>query len=568
MPISFLPKLITKFIGLILRPTTIALLVTAFVGGLYVVERQLQHMPYILLVLVCIGSVCFIISKRFAFSVYASMTAVGLITLMSIAKFRGQGFDLHVYDLAFTGSDVEALKFLLTTYSNLALPVIAVTILSMLGLVMIWRAEQPSAQGLGSRVAPLVVSAALIPLAYPTNPDTPRYFHYLAGFNASSFFVSFTDLANVFAEDPITANIGDATAVAPFETSFVCDGLETKPDIYIVLSESSTNFNIYPQVNLENISGDAFNSDDRSWRSLRVETFGGGTWVSNFALMTGLSTRDFAWRAPYLTVQLKGQIKESLATLLKSCGYQTAVLTPMKHSFVNEGPFLESIGFDTVLDFDAIDATSFHHRDDFYYYAADDFLKKQMQTDDRPVFMQIQTMFGHSPFDERLEPQIQIQDADFVEDKPLNEHIRRVLIAQNDFHAFIERRKKMQPARPFVVLEFGDHQALVTRPLADELHGGNSLADVDSIAYKTHYTLHAYNVDMDLKYFNFRQLDIGFLGASFMQAIGVPLSPMYQDLADLRDKCDGRYADCHNRSAVDHHLKRRIASGLLSLPNT
>ncbi|MGB7431815.1 MAG: sulfatase, partial [Ahrensia sp.] len=125
---------------------------------------------------------------------------------------------------------------------------------------------------------------------------------------------------------------------------------------------------------------------------------------------------------------------------------------------------------------------------------------------------------------------------------------------------------ELQPDRPFVVLEFGDHQTLAARTLADEQHGGNSLADPDSSAYVTHYTLHSHNFKMEHKYFNRRQLDIGFLGVSFMQAIGVPLSPMYQDLADLRDQCGGRYSDCEDRQSVDKHLKRRINSGMLSLP--
>ncbi|MGB7431384.1 MAG: sulfatase-like hydrolase/transferase, partial [Ahrensia sp.] len=482
MNTSLQSALASKFIAFTLRPVTVALLALAFAGGLYAVEGRWQHMPYIVLIVVFLSSAAFILSKRFAFSAYLSMTVVGLITLISIAKFKGQGFDLHVYDIAFTGSDTEALKFLLATYWNLALPVVAVMVVAVVGLVMVWRGERPSKICFRFRAIALALSAALIPVSYPLDAANPRYFHYLAGFNASAFFVSFVDIAEAFADDPIKMRVESAVETSTFETSNSCDGFEVKPDIYIVLSESATNYKIYPEVNLQNIPENAFISEDQNWRFLRVETFGGGTWVSNLSLMTGLASRDFGWRAPYLTVQLEDQIQESLATLLKRCGYHTAVMTPMKHSFVNEGPFLESIGFDTILDFDAIQATAFNHRDDYYYQAADTFLQKHIQSDGRPIFMQIQTMFAHSPFDDPREPQIKIQEAAFVQNGPLNEHIRRVYIAQNDFHTFIERRKELQPDRPFVVLEFGDHQTLAARTLADEQHGGNSLADPDSSA--------------------------------------------------------------------------------------
>lgn len=556
----------SKFIQFTLRPISIAVLSLFCIGAIYVVEGRWQHMPYMLLILIFMSSAIFILSKRFAFSVYLTLTIVSLLTSMSVAKYRGQGFDLHVYDILFTGSDVEAIKFLVVTYWKMAVPLMAAMIIGIAGLMMVWRHERPSNHRLGVRVTPLALSAVLIPLAYPVDQSYQRFFYHLIGYNASTFFVSFLDIADSFAEEPIVTRVNAAPEMPQFATAPTCDGFEPKPDIYVVLSESATDFTIYPQVNLQTIPENAFVSEDGAVRRLRVETFGGGTWMSNVALMTGLSTRDFGWRAPYLTAQLEGHINESLATLLNRCGYRSASMTPMKQSFVNEGPFMKSIGFDTVLDYDSIGATAFVHRDDFYYNAADNFIDTHIQSDGRPLFMLIQTMFAHSPFDTQLEPHIQIQEDDFIDNQELNEHIRRVYIAQNDFHAFLERRKELQPDRPFVVLEFGDHQALATRTLADAVFGGNSLADPNSLAYKTQYTLHSHNFELEHKYFKHEQLDIGFLGVSFMQAIGVPLSPMFQDLAGLRDECEGRYSDCQNRQAVDKHLKRRVNSRLLILP--
>lgn len=559
---------ITNMVKLAIQPVVIAAITCACFGALYFVEGRWQHMPFVGLIIVFICSISYLIFRRIAFSTYLSLAIVSIATLMSIAKFRGKGFDLHVYDIAFTGSDLEALKFLASEYSSIVVPVLAALVMGVLGLTMVWRGEGPSRRSIGFRFIPLALSAFLLPLTYPVKSSEPRYFYYLSGFNASAFFVSFLDIADRMTQEPIVSRLSNIENAKPFETAPDCIGFEERPDIYVVLSESSTNFGNYPQVNLQTVPKDAFLSQDNTEHVLRVETFGGGTWVSNLALMTGLSTRDFGWRAPYLTVQLQERIQESLATLLNGCGYRSAVVMPMKRSFVNEGPFLKSIGFSSVLGYDEIGASLYNHRDSFYYNAADEFIEEHHKSDGRPLFLEVQTMFAHSPFDEPREPQIQFQSTAFVDNQSLNEHIRRVYIAQNDFHAFIERRKKLQPNRPFVVLEFGDHQALETQRLANEISGGNSLVDPDSIAYKTSFTLHSHNFDLDMRYFDWKQLDIGFLGVSFMQSIGVPLSPMYQELTDLRDHCQGRFADCADRLAVDTHLSRRIKSGLLALPNS
>jgi len=563
-----LVALITKLAQFTLQPAVILVLFVVSLGALHVIEDRWQHMPFIALIIAMIASVIYAFSRRIAFSVYLSLASVFVVTLISVAKFRGKGFDLHVYDFAFTGTDLEALKFIGAEYTNLVLPVVVLLAIVVAGLAIVWRHEKPTRHQARYYLAPIVFSAVLLPLSYPIKQSEPRYFHYLSGYNASSFFISFLDIADGFTQDPIVTRLNAVGKAEPFNTKPNCDGFDVKPDIYVVLSESATNFDIYPQVNTKAVPNNSFLSQDGKTHTLNVETFGGGTWVSNLALMTGLSTREFGWRSPYLTVQLQDRVKASLATLLNGCGYRSAVVMPMKHSFVNEGPFLESIGFDTVAGYDEIGASLFNHRDNFYYGAADNLITEHLASDGRPLFLEVQTMFAHSPFDEPREGQIHIQKEAFSDDPSLNEHVRRVYIAQNDFKAFVERRKKLQPDRPFVVLEFGDHQALVTLPLADELTGGNSLVDPNSVAYQTHYTVHAYNFDLDLNYLDWDQLDIGFLGISFMQSIGVPLSPMYEDLARLRDKCKGRFDGCDQPKAVDLHLSRRISSGLLSLPNS
>ncbi len=561
-------RLTDRLFACLVHPAGVVSVLSVGMIPLYWVEDRWQQMPFVVLVIAVMASCFYLLTRRIAFSAYLSLTIMMITTLMSVAKFRGKGFDLHVYDFAFTATDLDALKFITAEYANLVAPVLLVLVCAIVGLALIWRKDKPRSHHLALRAAPLAVSALALPAAYPVGEHEPRYFYYLSGFNASSFYVSLLDISDRFSEEPMVSRLDAIKDAQPFEKFDGCGSFSQRPDIYFVLSESATNTATYPQLNIKSEPKDAFVSQDGKSRTLRVETFGGGTWISNLSLMTGLPSRHFGWRSPYLTVQLEGRIHESIPSLLKRCGYRSAAVLPMSKAFVNEGPFLQSIGFDTVDGYEEIGATHFRHRDTFYYEAANSLIEDHLEKDGRPLFLEIQTMFAHSPFKKKKEDHIRFQEEAYSEDPALNEYVRRVYIAQNDFHAFLEQRKKLQPNRPFVVLEFGDHQSLATLGLANELAGGNSLVDPDSKAYKTHYTVHAHNFDIDTRFLNWDELDIGFLGVSFMQSIGVPLTPMFEDLAVLRDTCEARFEGCNQPKAIDIHLKRRVKSGLLSLPSS
>jgi hypothetical protein len=523
-------------------------------------------MPFVLAVMGLIAGILFLLSARRAFSLYGAMAVMTVTSLISVAKYRAKGFDLHVYDFVFTGTDGDALGLLAGEFGDLVVPILAFLALTAGFLALVWRWERPVRLGALFRSATPVCCAAMLPLFYPTDPDEPRYFYYLAGFNASSFYISFLDLPSSAAPSPIAARMDALPPVAAFPEPGPCAPGADRPDIFIVLSESATDLSIFPQLAGNNWVGATFGPDHPERRPLRVETYAGGTWVSNLSLMTGLSSTDFGWRAPYLTNALQDRVHESLPLALARCGYRTVAQLPMKYGFVNEGPFMRSIGFETVRDYDAIGATDYVHRDDFYYDAAERFIAEHRADDGRPLFMQIQTMFPHSPYDKRAEPHFDMPAGKWTDNARLDEYVKRVLVAQEDFHAFLERRAAEAPERSSVVLEFGDHQSAVTRQFSDEMTGGNSLADLQSVAYRTYYSLHAYGHELAVGDFVREPLDIAYLGVSFLQAAGIPLSPAFADLAALRDHCGGRFQDCADREAVDRHIKRRIETGLLSLP--
>ena len=298
--------------------------------------------------------------------------------------------------------------------------------------------------------------------------------------------------------------------------------------------------------------------------------FGGGTWITGLSMLTGLSATDFGWRSPYLTITLQDAVKGAIPKILADCGYHTVAILSLDYQFVNEGPFFSSIGFETVLDRLDIEAPKRHMRNDFYFDTALEQIRKHREDDDRPLFLYVQTMFAHSPYKKRKEPEISLPGEPFHKDKIISEYWRRVLIGRNDYAEFAEKVRADAPERGLVLMSFGDHQGSATMPLVEELDGPNPLTRPGSLAYRTYYTLGGREAtdSWTPPLQGDAAMDIGFLGSEMLEAAGIPGSDVFEDLAALKRYCNGAYYECPDREAVDRHLRRRIDGGLLDLFKT
>ncbi|WP_412049940.1 sulfatase-like hydrolase/transferase [Hoeflea sp. Naph1] len=554
--------LTAKIKKLLLHPVPAVVAVVMCTAFLYLLEQAINHMPFVMFSVMGMATVIFLLSRKIYFSIYTALTLTTLISVASVLKYRTKGFDLHVYDVIFTGTDPKAFAFLLDEFTIYIVPFAGLMLCAVLVLSLIFIWDRKSAITAPWRAGLMAATFALIPASYPLRADEPRYFHYLGGFNASAFFVSFLDIKDAALGRGIGDKFAKMPAAKPFAASDTCETAGSKPDLFVVLSESQSDLSRLGEFGIDEHFSQQFKSGDGKSHGLRVETFGGGTWISNFSFLTGLSSLDFGWQAPYLTTAMEGRVNYSLATELKRCGYRTAVLMPMKYNFVNEGPFLKSIGVDEILDYDRIGASEYAHHDRFYYEAARAFIEEHRKTDGRPLFLQVQTMFAHSPYSAHLALSSPVEDIE-TDSSDLDEYIRRVDQAQEDFRWFLGQAEADSKQRPSIVLEFGDHQSFATRDLITRLHPDFAIDNLSSSAYQTFFTVHGYGLNVDMRPFEFANLDIGYLGVSLLEAAGLRESPMFADLAALRDRCNGRLYYCTDRIAVDQHLNRRIASGYL-----
>lgn len=534
---------------------------------LFWAENQASSVPFTASIVFCIAAVCYAASRRIGFSIYMGWFMIGIIAIISLIKFKMKGFDLHFYDIYFLSNDIEVMNFLYKSYGYIILPVLLVIGISILLLIFVYKSERPSNTTIFKRVLVAGCSMALVPIMYPSEAASHPYFYYLGGHHASSFFVSLRDIENVANDTHALARLATLPAQPRLDTAPICQSGQKQPDVFVVLQESRLNPDDFETTRTALARLNHRPGGDVAIEPLQVETFGGGTWISNLSLMTGLSATDFGWRSPYLTISLQDKIKGGLPEIMARCGYRTMAILPMRYSFVNEGPFLKSIGFETVIDSHEMGSGNDWRRDNFYFTYAEEQIAKHRNEDGRPLFLLVQTMANHSPYRTRLEPKLALHNEPLHRDGETAEYFRRLLISHDDFTVFLEKRRAQQKSNPSVLLEFGDHHASVMKPEIEAAAGPQAFSDLTSLAYRTYFALHGFGHQIDRSAEMTRPLDIGFLSTVLTERARLPSSAALRDLGQLREICKGLFHACPARQNVDLHLKRRADSGLLDLFN-
>lgn len=561
---------IQDFLNKCLTSRGLIYLSVAGAAALVLGEHDLMSIPFVLAVFCAIWMALLTLSKRISFSLVATWVLIVIVTAVSTMKMRYMGVGLHVFDLYFYQRDSEIFRFLIESY---LLPLSLSIVTFAVGVIVSFIIYRRDVAIKTSRVMLMTLLAAAIIAVNVTNPQhaESESFESLTyntnGHRTSSFFVSLTDIRSLAVNPAFAERLASYTHQSGYQGLDDCSQAKARPDIIAVLMESAVPPSIYPMIKATRTLNDRFRADDSVIRPLQIETFGGGTWITAASLMTSLPALAFGWLRPYLPIYLKDRVHHSLPKLLSQCGYKTAVISPLPYPFVNEGPFMTSLGFQDYRDSKLIGAPSKHERDNFYFRAALDYIRQHQEKDGRPLFLFVMTMAAHGPFSYRFEPDITVPGEPFGNDAETDEYLRRLTMQQMDFDAFNRDVSTLNGNRGLMVLDFGDHQPSVTRAFAEAADGEHALAHWDSSAYRTYYRIRAMNTSLRANLPQYESMDIVYLAPTLIQAAGLPIDDVYAELLALRDDCKGSFLLCSDHTRVERHLKRLAKGHLLDLDN-
>jgi phosphoglycerol transferase MdoB-like AlkP superfamily enzyme len=318
------------------------------------------------------------------------------------------------------------------------------------------------------------------------------------------------------------------------------------PDIIVIQHESVFDPRIFG-LPVEPIV-DAFLSpaDGESGR-LNVDIFGGGSWQSEFSLLTGLSSASFGSSAYYLFKKGAGRFHSSLPRWLAALGYETTLMSSCRRGFLNYDEFYSSIGIDERIFIDdfpsPFDVRRFEatNSDAMFLEAVIDAHARRIADDPTPRFLYALTNFNHGPHHRRLVPSGQLEEERAfamasLGDGEYAEYYARLVETASTWRKLKAKLASNFPGRPVLVLHYGDHQPVLTRRINRQL----KRAEDGRRSFRTFYAIEALNIP-HFSPGRGADLDIAFLGTVALQRAGLSLDPIFATRASLLDDCGETY---------------------------
>jgi hypothetical protein len=542
----------------------LTLIFVAAIGAVALTERSVEHLPFAIAALFLNVTLLLIFVADFERAILLSGMLALAIAGASIIKFNHSALKLTVCDLplAFAGT----VPFFVSQYPRVTLGVLAGSILFVFAstAVMLYAAGPPTSPELrillcslaliGFATAPRVEGSA-VSLRLTLTQQRCFYSTFMASLIDPASWRQFGRLAlSDIANEPLPLN----EAMPARSTDY--------PDIIVIQHESIFDPRIFG-LPVEPIVEAFLSPADGLHGSLNVDIFGGGSWQSEFSLLTGLSSASFGSSSYYLFKRGAGRFHSSLPRSLASLGYQTTLTSSCRRSFLDYDEFYRSIGIDERIFIDDFppnfDIRRFEatNSDALFLGAMIDAHAKRITDDPTPRFLYVLTNFNHGPHNRRLVPPGQFErERAFatasLPDAEYAEYYARLVETASTWQKLRFRLANRFPGRPILVVHYGDHQPVLTRRISRQLR----LSGDTRRAFRTFYAIEALNISpAQFSCGRSADLDIAFLGTVALQHAGLPLDPIFSTRASLLEDCGETYF------ASSSERKRRFHRTLVDL---
>ena len=543
---------------------SLALIIVTALAVLWLAERSVEHLKLAVAAL-CFSTavLLFIVTDLERAILLSSILAVGIFGASRV-KYNHSGIKLIATDLplAFAGT----VPFLLAQYPLALTAVLAGSIALMLAAVatLLYARGPPVSlelQFLFFSIACISLVAAYRasggPFTFQRNAALRRCF--LSSFIASLLNplswrqfggLTLSDIAN----DPLPL-----MAAVPARSP-------DYPDIIVIQHESIFDPRIFG-LPVEPIVESFLSPKNGLYGNLNVDIFGGGSWQSEFSLLTGLSSASFGSNAYFLFKRGAGRFHSSLPKTLSALGYRTMLTSSCRRSFLNYDRFYRSIGINERLfteDFHPpFDVNRFEttHSDALFLDAALNAHMKGIADDASPRFLYALTNFNHGPHNRNLVAPGHFEGerafaAASLPDAYYAEYYARLVETAVTWNKLKSELSSRFPKRPTLIMHYGDHQPVMTRRIERKLK-----LDLDARRqFRTFYAIETLNDFSDrIPCGRGSDLDIAFLGTVVLQHAGLPLDEIFATRASLLEHCGGAYF------ASPSERKRRFHRTLVDL---
>ena len=458
-----LPELIA------LRPRTAlalaALIALALTGYFWIDEGSAANVLFTAAITLALVAGVVVLTARVLFACVLTASLVAVLVAAASVKHAVMNMVVHAYDLYFYLSSWSTLSYLWSDHRGYMLGLGAALVATALVAWLAHRADPTRVPRRQAAAATLMLVLLAWYGAYAKGERRHMQFHF-GDLYVSSFYASWGETVEALLRGAILEAAPAAASAAPgFTIPSACKVKGTPPHIILIHQESVVQPSLFPLLSYDHAVDPLFRSQDNRLHQLRVETYGGASWLTEFSLLAGISTHSFGGMRQFVQTFTSNKLKDTLPQALARCGYRNVVFYPMLRNFVSNERFYASIGLKEVFDARSQGAKSAQERDRFYYDNALAEMKRHVESSRKPLFTYIQTMSAHWPYNVTFAPAVAVAGGAPGTDPEMHEYLRRVGIAKMDFDYLLGELRRRFPRERFLIVHYGDHHPTATRTL-------------------------------------------------------------------------------------------------------
>lgn len=543
---------------------TLTLIIVAAIAVIWLAERSVEHLALAIAALGFVAAVLLFVVADLERAILLSSILAAAIFGASSVKYRHSGLKLTVTDLPLVFAGTA--PFFIVQYPLAATAVLAGGIALILAAVavLLYGAGPPVALEL--QIILFIVALVSLLAAYQVGGGAASFRHIAAQRRCffSTFIASLLDplswrqfgalVLSDIAEDPL-----------PLLPAVPARSLDY-PDIIVIQHESIFDPRVFG-LPVEPVVEAFLSPPSGLHGTLNVDIFGGGSWQSEFSLLTGLSSASFGSSAYFLFKRGVGRFHNSLPNSLTALGYRTMLTSSCRRSFLNYDEFYRSIGISERIftdDFRApFDVGRFEttNSDALFLEAALGTHMKRIAGNAAPRFLYALTNFNHGPHNRRLVAPGRFESerafaAASLPDAHYAEYYARLAETAVTWNRLKSELSGRFPGRPMLIVHYGDHQPVMAR----RIEAKTRLPVDPRRQFRTFYAMETLNDRSDRMIAGRGpELDIAFLGTVALQQAGLPLDQIFATRASLLGHCGEAYF------ASSSERKRRFHRTLVDL---
>ena len=407
-----------------------------------------------------------VVTRRILLSTVLVGGMIGFVVGIASFKRSLEKMGLHAYDLYFYFPGPRLLASLWSNHRAFLIGIMAGALVTLAAIILAWRLERATMR---RRYAAGLCAACIVVGAAASHEKIERRHTqlYWDDLLVSSFYGTWPETLETLLRGQILESAAPASRRPPLLTltQETCAPAQKPPHIILIHEESVFPPEIFPKLAYDKRLDSMFRSFDGRTRHMRVETYGGASWLTEFSVMTGLSSRSFGGIRNFLQTYMVNRLSDTLPQALSHCGYRNVLFYPMLKSFISSAPFYNSVGIREIFDARDQQAPTSFERDRFYYGNALKNLEAHVATSKAPLFTFVETMATHWPYNVTFFPDEKVPGGGEGTDAEMSEFLRRLWLSKTDLEDLRAQLATRFPGERFLIVHYGDHHPVATRRL-------------------------------------------------------------------------------------------------------